>query len=851
MWIRCVEMMWQQQRLILILIAKVVALGSTSIALLGLGLVWTASALASEPNGSSARYDVDDSATTVEDWLVQLEAALVQITDVSVETTDAGLQVVLETVQGELSAPMTATVGSALIAEIPNAVLDLPDGEPFEQFDPANGIALVSVTNLPDGGVRVSITGTDGPPEAQMSTEAGNVVFSAVPGIAQVDDADDDIQIVVTGEQEDGYRVERTTTATRTDTAIRDIPASIQVIPQEVIQDQGATTIREVLRNVSGVTFADSSGGRAENFTIRGFTAIGNVVENGFREDFFITRTERELAHIERIEVLKGPSSVLFGQTDPSGIINFVTEQPLLEPYYEVSATLGTFDFYRPTIDLSGPLTADRRLAYRLNLAYEDAGSFRDFVDTERFFVAPTLAYQFSDNTRLSVEVSHLDDARPIDRGLPVLSNNEIADIPISRFLGGSEDTQFAETRALLSLNHRFSPNLSLRSAFRYTDSQEEGSQIQISSSSPNDRIFPLNEFFSDQNFETYTLQNELTAEFDTGPVEHIVLLGLELSRRTRSTDFFNRSAGTIDIFNPTDEFTFGEFPGFSSADDRLSTLGVYLQDQISLLDNLILVLGGRFDISRQDRVRNAIPSTDTDADAFSPRVGLVYQPTPNISLYGNFSRSFTPVGGLSVNNDPFDPQRGTGYEVGIKTDFLDNRFSSTLAFYNTNLSNILTSDPDNPGFSIQVGEQRSRGIELDVAGEILPGWNLIATYAHTDAEISEDNRFDEGNRLADVPLNSASLWTTYDIQRGLLEGLGFGAGVFFVGDRQGDLANSFEVPSYVRTDAAVYYERNNFRAGLNFLNVFDIRYFEGAQNRNIVNPGASFTALGTISWRF
>ena len=790
-------------------------------------------------------------ATTVSEWMAQIEASQVQITGVRVEPTEAGLLVVLETTSEALSTPVTQTAGNAVIAEIPNAVLSLPEGELFEQFSPSEGIALVSVISLPNGRVQISITGADAPPEVQVSTEADNLVFSAVPGIVQVDEADNSLRISVTGEPETGYRVERTTTATRTDTAIRDIPAAIQVIPQEVIQDQGATSVREVLRNVSGVTFEDAGGGRSENFNIRGFSAFGSEFENGFREDFFTIRTQRDLANIERVEVLKGPSSVLFGQAAPAGIINYVTKQPLLEPYYDLSFQVSNFDFYRPTIDLSGPLTEDQRLAYRLNLAYENADSFRDFVDTERFFIAPTLAYQFSDNTRLSLEVSHLDDARPVDRGLPVLSNDEIADIPISTFLGGSEDTDFAETEALLTLNHRFNPNLSLRSAFRFTDSFEEGSQLQIVSGSPDDRNFPLGEFASKQEFETYTLQNELTAEFETGSVEHTVLLGLELARRNRSNASRNRSAGAIDIFNPTYEFAFGEFSDLRTADDQLSTLGVYLQDQISLLDNLILVLGGRFDISRQDRIRDGAPATDTDAEAFSPRVGLVYQPTSNISLYGNFSRSFTPVGGLSMDNEPFDPQRGTGFEVGVKADFLDNRLSSTLALYDINLSNILTSDPNNPGFSIQVGEQRSQGIELDIAGEILPGWNVIATYAYTDAEIIEDNRFDEGNRLTDVPFNTASLWTTYGIQEGELAGLGFGAGVFFVGDRQGDLNNSFEIPGYTRVDAAVYYKRGNFRAALNFENLFDIRYFESAQNRNIVNPGAPFTVLGTIAWQF
>jgi iron complex outermembrane receptor protein len=189
---------------------------------------------------------------------------------------------------------------------------------------------------------------------------------------------------------------------------------------------------------------------------------------------------------------------------------------------------------------------------------------------------------------------------------------------------------------------------------------------------------------------------------------------------------------------------------------------------------------------------------------------------------------------------------------VGIKTDFLEGRLSSTLAFYELTRSNVLTPDVNNPFASVQTGEQRSRGIELDVAGEILPGWNVIASYAYTDAEITKDNEVALGNRLINVPENSASLWTTYELQSGALKGLGFGVGLRYVGERQGDLENSFELPSYLRTDAAIYYRRNNLRAALNVNNLFDIEYFEAAQyGRAGIFPGAPLTVVGTISWDF
>lgn len=195
-------------------------------------------------------------------------------------------------------------------------------------------------------------------------------------------------------------------------------------------------------------------------------------------------------------------------------------------------------------------------------------------------------------------------------------------------------------------------------------------------------------------------------------------------------------------------------------------------------------------------------------------------------------------------------PERGTQYEIGIKAD-LSARLAATLAFYDLTRSNVSTSDPNNPLRSIQVGEQRSRGIEVDLSGEILPGWNIIGGYALTDTEITEDNTFPVGNQFANVPRHSASLWTTYEIQSGSLQGLGFGVGLFYVGDRQGDLANTFELPSYLRTDAAIFYERYRFRAALNFKNLFDVDYFDSALNRNNVYRGDPFIVQGTVSWEF
>jgi iron complex outermembrane recepter protein len=289
-----------------------------------------------------------------------------------------------------------------------------------------------------------------------------------------------------------------------------------------------------------------------------------------------------------------------------------------------------------------------------------------------------------------------------------------------------------------------------------------------------------------------------------------------------------------------------------------LQSYGTYIQDQIALTDSLKLLIGGRYDwISYRNETLDfgSLGNTTTEPyqndGAFSPRIGLVYQPSDTVSLYASYSRSFLQSTGFNPDGRRFESTRGTQYEVGVKTDFLDGALSATLAAYHLTKTNITTPDPDNPLFSIQTGEQQSQGVELNATGEILPGWNIIASYAYTDAEVTEDNTIPEGNRLANVPENQASLWTTYTIQEGDLRGLGFGLGLFYVGERQGDLANSFQLDDYLRTDAAVYYQRGRFRSAINIQNLFDIEYANSSFGRTATERGNPFTIVGSVSWKF
>lgn len=359
--------------------------------------------------------------------------------------------------------------------------------------------------------------------------------------------------------------------------------------------------------------------------------------------------------------------------------------------------------------------------------------------------------------------------------------------------------------------------------------------------------------FVADDQFQdNYTLDTNIVGTFKTGTIAHKVLFGVDLNRDIYGGRAIQFALSPIDLFNSvynqSEKTLIAEFPSEPITSDLL---GIYLQDQIDLLPDLKLLLGGRFDIVSQ-KIGFADGSESFQQDeAFSPRIGLVYQPTDWLSFYASYSRSFLQNVGSTFERTLFKPERGTQYEVGVKADWLNRKLSTTLAFYQITRSNVLTSDPANPNFSIQIGEQRSRGIELDIAGEILPGWKIAGGYAYTNARITADTTFEVGNRLNNAPEHAFSLWTTYEVQTGSLKGIGGGLGLFYVGQREGDLGNTFQIPGYIRTDLSLFYRRDNLRIGLNIENLLDARYFEASESDLRVFYGAPFTVKGTISYSF
>ncbi|BAY23357.1 ferrichrome-iron receptor [Calothrix sp. NIES-2100] len=834
---------------------------------------------------------------------------VIEITRVKINATATGVDLILETTLGEKLQITPQIDGKTYIANISNAQLRLSSGQTFRQEKPAAGIAEVIVTNQDANSIRVTLIGEEIAPKIELFDSDEGLIFGVASETASIQpqqpqtptqptqpssqqppktpsaqtptqpiqpfsqqppetpsaQTDEPIELVVTGE-EDGYRVTESSTGTRTDTPIRDIPQSIQVVPRQVLEDQKTIRLVDALRNVSGVFSSNNFGGTIDSFNIRGFDDAG-ILQNGFRQ----SNTDgnfslRDPASIEQVEVLKGPASVLYGNVEPGGVVNVVTKQPLADPFYSAEFSIGSNSFYRGSLDLSGPLSPDKALLYRLNLAYQNTGSFRDFVNSERVFATPVFDVKLGDRTNLSINTSYLYDQRTVDRGIVTIGTG-IADIPTSRFLGEPGDFRRSEQFGIgYRLEHEFNDNLKIRNAFQFLQNNEKVFNTNATELDEETGTLFRDYFDSTNEYKIYSMQTDLTSKFKTGSVNHQLLFGFDLQRNTSEgffrtpsdafdTSIVDRQTPSINIFNPIYNVLPPDLSSFLLLrDDKTTTdsLGFFLQDQIALTDNLKLLVGGRFDTVTQERDDKLNDSESSQSDeAFSPRVGIVYQPIEPISLYASYSRSFAPNSGVRFDGSLLEPTRGTQYEAGIRFEF-SPQLAANLAFYEITKSNIATTDPINQAFSIAVGEQRSRGIEFDVSGQISPGWNVIASYSYTNAEISESTDYPVGNKVPNVPHNKASLWTTYEFQNGGFKGFGLGMGLFYVDARQGDLENSFELPSYIRTDAAIYYRQNNWRAAINFQNLFDVRYFETSElGRTTVIPGAPLTVIGSFAIEF
>lgn len=822
----------------------------------------------------------------------------VEVLGVELIELEDGLKVVLITNKPEQVEVFQFQEGTTLTVDITNALLSLADEDSYQQLNPIPGVASLTLEQRGSEIQMTVVSDEEEPPVAYFERLTDALQFdlvTAAPGEtdANIDFGSNNLRIIVTAAPL-GYRVPNASIGTRTDTAIINVPQSIQVIPEQVLEDQNAQTLNEALRNASGVSTGRAlSGTRSATPLIRGFENNNNILRNGLRDDTL--QFGSGLPNVERVEILKGPASVLFGAGDVGGTINLVTERPLYDPAYEFSIDGGSFGAYGANLDFGGPLDDQGRLAYRLNIEYSGEESFIDFQDSDFFFVSPSLQLLNTEKSSLILDFEYLRSrGRQSSSGLPAyaaigLDNNTFIDTFRESIsdqqadLAGTLDisTNVAEptlgrsevnvTRVGYRLSHEFSDDWKLNHEFlaSFQETPVETFVVGIApfQSLGQTDITKVRRLFlsNPSERESYIFNTNFVGDFDVFGVEQTLLVGAEVSlEEERDTVVLRQEINPdgFDLFDPvysTAGFEYFDlataFPNNNQISNR-NRYSLYGQTQLDFFSgDLIALLGGRVDFIDQD-FRDTANRFNTEPielneAAFSPRVGLVYKPSENISLYTSYSQSFNPVIGQSADLDVFEPERGRQFEVGIKTSFLDDRFSSTLAYYDLTRTNVLTQDVDNTGFQVQIGEQRSSGTEFDFAGEILPGWNIIANYANTNARISQDNEIEVGTRLINSPRNSASLWTTYQLQEGALEGLGFGLGVYFVGDRNGELRRPFEVPGYTRTDASLFYRKDSFRTQVNFENLFNTRYIEGARDQFRVQPGAPFGVSASVNWEF
>ncbi|MCX7092077.1 MAG: TonB-dependent receptor [Methylobacter sp.] len=660
------------------------------------------------------------------------------------------------------------------------------------------------------------------------------------------------------------YNRTNATTATKTNTSIMQTPMSVKVVPQQVLKDQQVVTLDQALKNVSGVV---SGSGSDRQFFIRGFD-VYNYYRDGFPfvSNWFHTE---ELANIERVEVLKGPGSILYGRAEPGGIINFVTKQPLDTPYYSLRQQFGSYDHYRTDIDATGPLTANKDLAYRFNLAYQTNNSITEFAGGERIFVAPQLRWNISDKTVSNIKLEYSNIKRNADNLLP-LNTAGTQPAALSRSQNLSDPWSYMEDEyVMLSLNteHKFNPNWSLR--HRFNASFANGSGINVSASGKVAANGDVGRFFFEGNangndyFNNFYNSLELTGKFDTGFLKHTTLVGGDYmntdARATMGPIFGLNPAGT-NIYNPVHFAQAPAVTAYNTFGYSQPWFGLYGQDQIELPYHVHLLAGLRYDNAETggDSAWGAfgnntkiINPTVTD-DKVSPRGGLLWQPIPELSLYGSYTENFGASNGNNAQGNRLPAQTAQQWEVGAKTELWNGRFTSTLAYFDLTKQNLPMQVAQ--GISRAVGEAESRGIELDLTGEILPGWKVIGAYAYTPfAKTIKDSigAGTEGMRLHNAPVNNGNLWTTYEFQDRTLHGLKLGAGVQAVGMRQIGYTEAIKTPGYATLNLMASQSwkvsKTNVTAQLNADNLLDKTYHGGIYSYGPALYGAPRTFMGSI----
>lgn len=721
-------------------------------------------------------------------------------------------------------------------------------------------------------------------------------------------------EVEVIGRKESSYKNTNSFIGTKTASALKEVPQSVGYVTKELILDQGATTVNEVVKNISGVNQNSSY----NDFSIRGFRTTGNRnsgnLLNGMRAQTSLWK-QSSLANIERVEVIKGPASALFGNAAPGGVINRVTKKPLFENKNSITVGVGSWNTLKTYGDFTGPLNPKKTLLYRLNLGYEKTDSFRDLQGSESIIAAPSFSYIPNEKTHINVDFVYQNFNGKIDRGQSVPADGNVYSTPISRSLSAANDFLKENTlNTTIALTHKFSDHISLNAIYlnsSYSEDMLEHTQAnlyykQIGNGAnafryadPNKVMMTANQrkrYFANNSFNTYFNFN-----FNTGILKHKLLVGYDyfiseqkagsssisaqgyLSKdKTKVVGTYTTTANVlagsvqtpttnVPVFDLYDPIAGNAYKDISKYIWKQNTLnpyeeyshGVYVQEQIDI-SIVKLLIGLRQEWFTETLNKETTKEISRQTSAFIPRVGLVVEASENINLYSTWVKGFQPQG-ANIQSDPdryggpFDYMKSELYEVGLKTEWFNKRLSATLAVFKITQENSLEQSPKagKADWRVPVDEE-SNGFELDVAGQILPNFSVVANYAYTDARIvklKEEGAIKDLNvQRPSTPRHAANLWTKYIFENGSLKGLGAGIGVSYASERLGQVgrrATAASYPDYTLLNTVLYYKVKDVQLQLNVNNVLNRTYWISGYDNLRNFPGAPRNINASVTYRF
>lgn len=664
------------------------------------------------------------------------------------------------------------------------------------------------------------------------------------------------LAVDVVGRRQGGGYDAGETSGTKSTLPLRELPQAVRVLPRQALDDLGAVRLDEVLDYVGGVSRQNNFGGLWDNIAIRGLAGNENtgmaLLLNGLAGNRGFN-APRDLVDVERVEFLKGPAASLYGASEPGGSVNLVTKKPLFTPATSAELYLGSYDTRRLTLDTTGPLGT--QLAWRLNVAVEDRGSFRDHVDSQRLVVAPAATWRLGSQTTLDYSGQWLRHRTPLDRGVQAIGN-QLGAVPVQQFPGEPADgpvTVHNQSHQWV-LDHDLGTDWRARLALAWRDGLLDGTSTEPASLRSDNRTLWRQRRDRHSTSRDLSLQAELHGQLRTGAVQHGLLLGVEAYRFTFDQRMLrvNPSATApyaLDLLAPV----YGQTPPTplpnTDTQERQRGLAVTVQDSLSLGAAWRLVAALRVDHVAQalDNRRNGQRSTQSPTEA-SPRLGLAYLASPRWTLFANAGRSFRANPGSDAGGRAFTPETGQALEAGLKWERADRRLGATLTAFDIVKRQVLTSDPVNAGFSVTTGEVGSRGAELDVAGQLTSHWRLTGSLASYDVQVRRDNTLVVGGPVLNAPSLNGSVLAMYEGRLPGGQAFGLGGGVTHSSRRLGQAWTqaeaqagnaAFWLPAYTTAKLVGHWRLSPaLRLSLDVDNLFNRVHHTSSYSRLWVTPG-------------